>query len=235
MAEPMKSAPGPTEIPGWQSQIIKPGAVVGGTTTAAGVSAVANPAALALYNMPKPERKQIALMLKNLGYKVPMTGDFSDSLLNAYTTVVGGAQSQAMQLGQPFNNDFFLSYVARETAAAQAAGTGEKIDIVRQRQNLRPEAIEATVDEVFTEVLGRAATDAEKQRYLKRIQKKLAKASNMQTTQYVDVGGGVQEVVTTPAFSPSQYLYEEIGGTDEAKKQQVLGYYDAFKRVLGVS
>lgn len=235
MAETMKRAPGPTEIPGWQSQIIQPGAMVGGSTTAAGVAAVANPAAQTLFNMSKPERREIALTLKNLGYRVPTTGDFSDSLLNAYATVVGNAQSQAMQLGQPFNNDFFLNYIARETAAAGTMGTGEKVDTVRQRQVLRPEAIEATVDEVFTEVLGRAATDAEKQRYLKRIQKKMAKQANMQTTQYRDLGGGVQEVVTTQAFSPAQYLYEEIGGTDEARQQQVLGYYDAFKRALGVA
>jgi hypothetical protein len=232
----MKSAPGPTEIPGWQSQIIKPGAVVGGTTTTGGVAAVANPAAQELFNMSKPERKQIALTLKNLGYRVSTSGEFSDALLNAYTTLVGNAQSQAMQIGQPFNKDFFLAYIARETDAAAGAGAdGERADVIRQRQVLRPESIEATIDEVFTDVLGRAATDAEKQRYLTRIQKKMSKQANMQTTRYGDVVGGVQEITTTQAFSPQQFLYEQISGTDEAKQQQVLGYYDAFKRALGVS
>lgn len=233
----MKSAPGPSDIGAWQKQIIKPGAVVGGTTTAAGVQNVANPAASALFNMTTQQRKQIALVLKNVGYKVPTSGTFSDALLNAYTTAVGAAQSQAMQTGQPFNDDFFKNYLARETQAyneAQAAG-GKKFDTVRQRQVLRPETIAATIDEVFSGVLGRAATDAEKKQYIDRIQKKMAKTANMQTTQYKDVGGGVQEVVSTEAFSPKQYLYDQISGTDEAKRQQVLGFYDAFKRTLGVS
>lgn len=231
----MKSAPGPTEIPNWQTQIIKPGAVVGGSTTSGGVAATANPAAVKLYNMTVDERKQLALTLKNAGYKVPTSGQFSDSLLNAYTGAVASAQSQAMQLGQEFNENFFLAYIARETSAVSAGAGGAKIDTVRQRPTYRPETIEATIDEVFAGVLGRAATGAEKKKYLARIEKKLSKVENMQTTQYKDVGGGVQEVRTTEAFSPKQYLYEQISGTDEAKRQQVMSYYDVFKRALGVS
>jgi hypothetical protein len=88
----MKSAPGPMEIPNWQSQIIKTNQTV--SNQAAVNTGGANPIAVELYNMDKRQRQQIAVALKSAGYRVPTNGTFSDRLLNAYNTALQSAQLQ---------------------------------------------------------------------------------------------------------------------------------------------
>ncbi|NDF27720.1 MAG: hypothetical protein EB153_09280 [Nitrosopumilaceae archaeon] len=231
----LTSAPGPSEVQSWQAQIPKVGTDVSSSpnTNIVGVS----PDAQYLYNLTNDQRKIWATSLRKAGYKVPTTGAFSESLLNAYLDALDKAEYQSTLVGKTFDPQVdmsaYLNQRFQEQADLESLG-GEKITTSRQRQILRPETIENTVDEVFTDVLGRGATAAEKKMYLERIQKKMAQTKNMQTTRYVDVGGGVQEVVTQQGFSPSTYLYEDLAGTDEARQQKIFGFYDTFKRALGV-
>lgn len=192
-----------------------------------------------IYNLTAPQRKIWAQALKKAGYKVPTTGSYSESLAAAYADALAKAEFQATSLGKTFEpqTDFsaYLDQRAREVADLKAATGGEKIDVVRTKRNLRPETIEATIDEVYRDLLGRGATKEERQKYASKIEKALAKTKNMATTRYVNVGGGVQEQVISEGFSPQAYLYEQIAQGDEAKQQRVIGFYDAFKKTLGVN
>ena len=117
MAE-LTSAPGPTEVAAWQRQTINPTATMSGAPLLPG----SNPTAVSLYNLSQKERQQIALALKNAGYRVPTNGTFSDKLLNAYQTAIQSAQLQAAQLGQTFNDTYFSNYLVNEAAANAASG-----------------------------------------------------------------------------------------------------------------
>jgi hypothetical protein len=55
------------------------------------------------------------------------------------------------------------------------------------------------------------------------------------TVTTTDRSGDVATYETTGGLDESQFLIQEISGTDEAKANKVFGYYDAFKNALGVS
>lgn len=232
----MTSAPGATEVASWQNQLPKAGATVSGSPQ---TTLGSNADYQYIYNL-KPEQRRIwANALKKAGYKVPTSGAYSESLANAYVDALSKAEYQATLVGKTFEpqTDFsaYLDQRAIEVADLKAAGGGDDIDVVRQRRNLRPETVEATIDEVYRDLLGRGATAAERKKYASKIQKALSKPENMATTRYVDVGGGVQEQVISEGFSPQNFLYEQIAQGDEAKQQRVIGFYDAFKKALGVN
>lgn len=228
----MKSAPGPTEIPNWQSQIIKTnqtvsnqgGVVTGGT----------NPIAVELYNMSKPQRQQIAIALKSAGYRVPTNGTFSDRLLGAYNTALQSAQLQAAQIGQPFSSTFFTNYLANE-AAAYGAGDGAGGTSVTEQESV---ITKATARDIVNKVIegekGRSANEAELAKYVPEIRKKAAAQPTITTT---TTSGKKTKISTKPGFTTGraeQYLIDEISGSDEAKSYEVLNYYQAFMRKLGL-
>lgn len=225
MAE-LKSAPGPSEIGAWQKQIIPSGTTISGTQTVSGTS---NPVAVELYNMTRANRQQIAQALKNAGYRVPTNGLFSDKLLNAYQSASMAAQIQAQQLGQTFNSSYFTNYLINEGAANAAAGgpkTGKNIQ-TRISTDLDAKAL---IDAVIRDQLGRAASADEIQKYTKVIQKRQAKAPV--TTTYTTTDG-VTQSQTTGGFNEQQFLVDRIAGTDEAKANRVLGFYETFMNALG--
>lgn len=228
--ETRTTAPGPTEIGAWQNQIIKPGATVGGNTTSAGVAATANPNAVALYNMTRQERQQVALALKNAGYKVPTNGVFSDKLLNAYNTALAAAQTQAMQAGQPFDKNFFTGYLARETEANIAAGGAGGISKLVQTKIYTDADAKKIIDTVIQDQLGRKASADEVRKYTSMIQAAQKKSPTVTTYKTV---GGVQTATTTGGINEQQYLLDRIAGTDEAKANKVLGFYETFMNALG--
>ena len=68
------------------------------------------------------------------------------------------------------------------------------------------------------------------QKYTKVIQKRQAKAPV--TTTYTTTGG-VTQSQTTGGFNEQQFLVDRIAGTDEAKANRVLGFYETFMNALG--
>lgn len=225
MAE-LKSAPGPSEIGAWQKQIIPSGTTISGTQTVSGTS---NPVAVELYNMTRANRQQIAQALKNAGYRVPTNGLFSDKLLNAYQSASMAAQIQAQQLGQTFNSSYFTNYLINEGAANAAAGGPKSGKNIQTRISTDLDA-KALIDAVIRDQLGRAASADEIQKYTKVIQKRQAKAPV--TTTYTTTGG-VTQSQTTGGFNEQQFLVDRIAGTDEAKANRVLGFYETFMNALG--
>lgn len=214
----------------WQTQTVTPGATVGGNTTSAGATVTTNPNAVALYNMSPAERKQLALALKNAGYRVPTNGVFSDKLVLAYTTAVTSASNQAMQLGLTFNKDFFTNYLARETeAAGVGAGTGGPSKVVSSKIYNDSDA-KQLIDAVIRDQLGRGASTEEIKKYTSMIQGQQKKTPTVTTYKTV---GGTQTATTTGGFNAEQYLVDRISGGDEARANRALGFYEAFMTALG--
>lgn len=221
MAE-LTSAPGPTEVAAWQKQTINPTGIISST----GVNRVA----IALYNMPVSSRKQIAVALKNAGYKVPTNGAYSDKLFSAYQTALQAAQIQASQLGQTFNDTYFSNYLVNEAAANAAAGAAGGPSKTIQTRISDATTAKALIDAIIQDQLGRNATAAEVKKYTTALQK-AQKAAPITTT--YSTKGGVTTSQTTGGINEQQYLIDQIAGTDEAKANKVLGFYETFMNALG--
>lgn len=228
----MKSAPGPTEIPNWQKQIIKTNTTV--SNNAAVNTGSANPVAVELYNMDKRQRQQIAIALKSAGYRVPTNGTFTNNLLNSYNDALQTAQLQAAQLGQQFSSQFFTNYLANEAAGRTAGVGGDGTSITEQESVITKANAKNIINKVFEDQLGRAATDEEIDKYTTTFKKKAAAKPTITTT---TTAGKRTKIRTEPGFTTGraeQYLVDKIAQTDEAKAGEVLDYYQAFMRKLGL-
>lgn len=228
----MKGAPGPTEIPNWQNQIIKTNTTV--SNNAAVNTGGANPVAVELYNMNKRQRQQIAIALKSAGYRVPTNGTFTNNLLNSYNDALQTAQLQAAQLGQQFSSQFFTNYLANEAAGRGAGAGGDGTSITEQESIITKANAKNIINKVFEDQLGRSATDEEIAKYTATFKKKAAAKPTITTT---TTSGKRTKISTEPGFTTGraeQYLVDKIAQTDEAKAGQVLDYYQAFMRKLGL-
>ena len=184
-------------------------------------------------------RRALAQQLKDAGYRNPVTDKFNIKVRDAFLDASRDLNDEIktrFQSDPAFfdNNKYDLTTFLKEMSNAGAGAGKEKITTVRTRQELRPEAIQATINEVYKDVLGRGATQEEVDRYTQRIQTQMGKKKNMPQVTYTNVGGGVQERTERAGFSPQAFLYEELSKNNEAKQRSIFGFYDAFKRALGV-
>lgn len=228
----MKSAPGPMEIPNWQSQIVRTNATI--SNNAAVNTAGANPVAVELYNMDKRQRQQIAIALKSAGYRVPTNGTFTNNLLNSYNDALQTAQLQAAQLGQQFSSQFFTNYLANEAAGRGGGAGGDGTSITEQESIITKANARNIINKVFKDQLGREASDEEIAKYTTTFKKKAAAKPTVTTT---TTSGKRTRIRTEPGFTTGraeQYLVDEIAQTDEAKAGEVLDYYQEFMRKLGL-
>ena len=233
----LTSAPGPTEVGSWNNQIIPTGdTVISGTPAAAGFEGATaigvNPQAQALYNMPRAARAQIAQALKNAGYRgFPTNGLYNQALANAYSTALMAAQTSAMQLGQPFDQNFFTNFLGQEMAARTAMGEGTGGPKVTEQVTVATdEQAKAIIDTVFRDKFGRSASEKEVRRYTTALQKAQRKSPVVTTTTRA---GGRTMVSTSGGVNATQYLIDKVAGTDEAKANKVLGFYETFMKALG--
>lgn len=227
MAETQEQAYEKARAQSWKNQTIKTNTTVSNTQ----VSGTANPVAVELYNMSKEQRKQIALALKNAGYRVPTNGVFNDDLLTSYNAALQAAQLQASQLGQQFSSQFFTNYLTNQAVSRGGASTGGT-SITEQESVITKATAKDIIDKVFKDQLGRAATDAEVAKYTATFTEKAANAPTVTTATTV---GKKTKIKTQPGFTSGraeQYLVDKIAGTDEAKANKVLGYYETAMKVL---
>jgi hypothetical protein len=199
---------------------------VSGTAGYQGVTVTANQDAKILYDMSEPDRKILAQRLKNAGYKVAVTGKYSDKLLSAYSTASMKAALQSQMVGQAFTVG---QYLDQETAAKIAEG-GSGPSVRKETRISDDLTAKALIDAIFQDTLGRKASGKEILKYTSAIQK--AQKTSPTVTSYA-TSGGVTSATTTGGFNEQQYLIDQIAGTDEAKSNQVLGYYKAFMNALG--
>ena len=226
MATPkFTSAPGPTEVGNWQNQIIQSGTTVNGSGTTGNVGI--NPVAVELYNMTDAERLQIAQTLKNAGYKVPVTGKFNDTLVTQWSNVNMAAKLQAQQIGQPYDKNYLTGYLQQQAIVNAASGAGAQ-DF--QRKTIYdPTQAASVINVVYNNLLGREASAKELAKYTKILQE----AQRKNPVKYTDTAGA--GYTATGGLDPQQFLVQQIAGTDEAKAQRVNGFYDVFKKTIGVA
>lgn len=235
MAKDKKFAGSPSASdvrPPWSSQIIPKESVVSGNTTIM-PGMVVNQYAKTLYDMSSQERKVIAEMLKSLGYRVSTSGGYSSALATAYATVMQQAQFDAQQLGQAFSDTFFKNFVAREIAARGASGAAEGPRIVEQSSVITESDAKTLINAIIRDQNNRAASAKEIEKYTSLLQRKAAKNPTITRTETV---GGKTVVKTQPGFGIQEaqsLLLDKISGTDEAKANKVLSYYETFMNALG--
>ena len=203
---------------------------VSGTAGYQGVTATANQDAKILYDMSEPDRKILAQRLKNAGYKVAVTGKYSDKLLSAYSTASMKAALQSQMVGQAFTVGQYLDQETAARIAAGGAGGGGGPSVRKETRISDDLTAKALIDAIFQDTLGRKASGKEILKYTSAIQK--AQKTSPTVTTYA-TSGGVTSATTTGGFNEQQYLIDQIAGTDEAKSNQVLGYYKAFMNALG--
>ena len=203
---------------------------VSGTAGYQGVTATANQDAKILYDMSEPDRKILAQRLKNAGYKVAVTGKYSDKLLSAYSTASMKAALQSQMVGQAFTVGQYLDQESAARIAAGGAGGGGGPSVRKETRISDDLTAKALIDAIFQDTLGRKASGKEILKYTSAIQK--AQKTSPTVTSYA-TSGGVTSATTTGGFNEQQYLIDQIAGTDEAKSNQVLGYYKAFMNALG--
>jgi hypothetical protein len=200
---------------------------VSGTAGYQGATTTANQDASILYNMSDVDRKILAQRLKNAGYKVAVTGKYSDKLLSAYSTASMKAALQSQMVGQAFTVGQYLD----QEAAARIAEGGAGGPSVRKEVRISDQTTaKALIDAIFQDTLGRKASGKEILKYTKNLQA-AQKAAPTVTT--YGTSGGVTSATTTGGINEQQYLIDQIAGTDEAKSNQVLGYYKTFMDALG--
>jgi hypothetical protein len=218
----------------YKSPIVPTGSTVSNTAVSGtggyreGLTTTANADATELYNLSEPDRKIIAQRLKNAGYKVAVSGKYSDQLLAAYSSASQKAALQSSLIGQVFTVGQYLD----QEAAARAAGGGDGggPSVRKETRISDTTTAKALIDAIFQDTLGRKASGKEILKYTKNLQA-AQKAAPTVTT--YGTSGGVTSATTTGGINEQQYLIDQIAGTDEAKTNQVLGYYKTFMDALG--
>jgi hypothetical protein len=202
-------------------------AVSGTTGYQSGLTTTANADAALLYNLSEPDRKIIAQRLKNAGYKVAVSGKYSDKLLAAYSSASQKAALQSSLIGQPFTVG---QYLDQEAAARIAEGGSGGPKVRKETRISDTTTAKALIDAIFQDTLGRKASGKEILKYTKNLQ--AAQKAAPTVTNYA-TSGGTTTSTTTGGINEQQYLIDQIAGTDEAKTNQVLGYYKTFMDALG--
>jgi hypothetical protein len=217
----------------YKTPIVPTGSTVSNTAVSGtggyreGITTTANADAAELYNLSEPDRKIIAQRLKNAGYKVAVSGKYSDKLLAAYSSASQKAALQSSLIGKVFTVGQYLD----QEAAARIAEGGTGGPKVRKETRISDQTTaKALIDAIFQDTLGRKASGKEILKYTKNLQ--AAQKAAPTVTNY-STSGGVTTSTTTGGINEQQYLIDQIAGTDEAKTNQVLGYYKTFMDALG--
>jgi hypothetical protein len=164
------------------------------------------------------ERRELAKLLKNAGYKVPTTGKYSDAIVEAYSDALQGAALQSARL----NKDFSV----RDYLLQEAVSTGSGQPSIREDIRIwDPTKVAATVQDLSVKLLGREATPEEVVYLGKKLTDAQKKAGTK--TQYVTKAGKVTATVTggideeqflIDVFQKDKKFAPEIKAIQERKK-----------------
>lgn len=166
-------------------------------------------------------------LLKSAGYyKGKITDKYTPALQKAFTK----AEEDRLSIStvRPIGRDEFL----QETISLGGVGGGSGSSgptTVTNVTKFKPEAAQQLVESIIQDTLGRKATAAEVKKYSAMLKKIEGKAANITT-----YGKGANQKQTTEVgLEEKQYLVDKISGTDEAKANKVLGFYETFMNALG--
>jgi len=171
--------------------------------------------AVDIYSLTNDQRKELAKLLKDAGYKVPVTGVYSKTLADAYTTASQEAALQSARLGRAFSVGDFLT---QESQARIAAGSASGQPTAQRVTRVADDTTAAGyVNKLVDNLLGRPATPKEVSTYSKKLQ--AAQKKNPTVTTYV-TRGGITNANTTGGIDEDQFLTDLITKTPEFVKRQ---------------
>lgn len=183
-------------------------------------------------------RRALSQKLKDAGYQTPVTDKYSAAVRQAFLDASSDLSAEinylrtndpaALEAGTIDLNSFLTQ------RSIGTGGEGRKPSRFVQKVNLRPESIEATIDEIIRSYNKRGGTQEEIAFWSEKINKKLAQPKNFAETITTPKGETTTFQEITPAFEPREYLFQQIAKTDEARANAVFGKYNAFKRAIGV-
>lgn len=87
---------------------------------------------------------------------------------------------------------------------------------------------------IYKKLMGREPDEKELAELRPLLQTQQGKNPNVISTTR-DIEGDLKSRTTKTGLDTEQYLIEQIAAKDEAKANQILSYYDVFKRVIGVN
>jgi hypothetical protein len=90
------------------------------------------------------------------------------------------------------------------------------------------------INAIYQDTMGRDANSKELSKLIPVVNQKLKKNPDLISTT-TDTEGNVVATKTKTGLNVEQFLIDEVSGKDEAKANQVLGYYNVFKQSMGVS
>jgi len=161
-------------------------------------------------------------------YRGKAVSTLTPALLKGITAMEEARVSLRNYRGDVDRTAFLVESIGQAAAGAGGAGGGPSTTIQR-KISTKLEA-QTLIDEIYKDVLGRAPTQAEFDKYFK----KLTKRQKDMPTKTTYSGGKTNVVTQTGGPDVQQYLYNQISGTDEAKARKVFSFYDVFKKALGV-
>lgn len=163
-----------------------------------------DPTAISIYNMSDADRKQIALLLKNAGIKVPTTGKYSEKLVNAYVAAAQAAALQSARLGKPFS---VREYLIQEADGILGTGAAGGPSVREDIQIWDPTKAAGAIQDVVSSLLDREATPEEVALLAGKLKAAQEKAATR--TQYVTKNGKTTAKVTG-GLDEQQFLIETI-------------------------
>lgn len=222
----MMSAPGPSEAQQYKSTGTFTNPVNTVTLTQETVQFP-----IFLQNVAKATPEQIlsyAKALKTAGYlRGKVLNKYTPALQNAFALMEKDRLSLKAVMGDQDRTSFLLS----QAANAGSAGDGVQKPYIQKQVSTQNQA-RGTINQIFQDVLGRGPTQAEFDKYYAMLVKK--QKASPQTTTYSKGAGGATMATTTGGLDSGEYLFQQIAKTDEAKANKVFGFYDIFKKALGV-
>lgn len=169
----------------------------------------------AVANMSEPQRLALATKLKAAGYKVPVTGVYNQSLIDAYTQAIAENQVRSTNFQQEIGFEAFIDSKTKEVAAlgaAGGAGGGGAADtpyvIIAN-----PTQAAAYVNAVIKSTLGRDATKAE----ITKLSAELIDAQRKNPIKTKLNKQGIAE--KTGGVDPEQFLFAKIQSLPEYKQR----------------
>jgi len=213
-------------LPTWKSQIIKdsPTATTGtvnedryNTGFKGNNNTLVTPVnelAAELLNMDPEPRKQLAQLLKNAGYNVPITGNYNKTLADAYTDAFYKALEQSQQTGTPITT---INFLAQEYAARKGLESADRPNTVIAERTFTKEQSETLIQETISKLLGRDATKKEVSSLTKKLNKALKE--NPSKTTYKTINGKSYQT-TTPGLDAEDFILDNIVATKEYKQRE---------------
>lgn len=172
-------------------------------------------------------RKALAQKLKNAGFNVPVTGQYSAVVRDAFVQANEGLSQEINVLAQ--NDPERLKQVGYDldTYLGELGGGGGTNTRTYATVLNRGDVAEL-LNSVKQDLTGYGATKEEIDYYYQKLRSKALSQPGVQTTT-------ASGQVTETGFNPRQFLIEKISKSDAARERRALDAYDAFAQAFGIN